>query len=441
MAFEAKSEPNTLPEDARTYADTRFQICAPEIREGIEAERAALRQSAGPFGSPMARAFEVIEDTKKLSKALAQARLDTVVDSLRRFGHSVRPYRDLILNEVSAGVRAGGASAQAEIERVSLAVGGLPNTSGLLADVNRTEAEIIADAARRLRLAELEDGPPRAAGTSTSYDIAFMRLAVDEAAKCVPETGRTRPRVGAVVARGGVLLASAHRGELKRGEHAEYTVLEGKLETTPVAGATVYTTLEPCTSRNPPKMPCAERLIERKITRVVIGILDPNPEISGRGQRRLREANIVTEFFPSDLMAEIEELNRAFSAQFPSAGAARRPLETNAPSAAPAPLPPPPSLEPAEMRGLQSLLDQIARFEELMAGMRQRHEWDTPTMLTRLEALRPVASHAAPLLAQSTGIPEPTVREWIRDADYTDGPNEALVALRFVVKKTIDGLP
>src|SRR5450432_576817 len=59
-------------------------------------------------------------------------------------------------------------------------------------------------------------------------------------------------------------------------------------------------------STNPP------RVAERKVARVVIGMLDPDDRISGRGQRALRKAGIATELFDHDLMTEIEELNRDF---------------------------------------------------------------------------------------------------------------------------------
>jgi pyrimidine deaminase RibD-like protein len=144
-------------------------------------------------------------------------------------------------------------------------------------------------------------------------DAKFARQALDQARKSVSEPdGKVHPKVGAVVVKNGKVLSQSHRGELPQ-NHAEFIALERKLPDEAVAGATVYTTLEPCTTRNHPKIPCADRLIERKVARVVVGMLDPDMRITGRGIRKLRDANIVIDFFPSDIMKEVEELNREFT--------------------------------------------------------------------------------------------------------------------------------
>jgi pyrimidine deaminase RibD-like protein len=163
--------------------------------------------------------------------------------------------------------------------------------------------------------ADAADGKAANQNRMSSDDLRFARLAVEQAKKSVAEDEQPRPLVGAVVVRDGQVLATAHRGEVA-GRHAEYTALEQKLRNTSLVGATVYTTLEPCTKRNDPKVACAHRLVERKVKKVWIGMLDPNPVVHGKGLDILRAANIEIQLFPHELMAELEELNRDFVRQF-----------------------------------------------------------------------------------------------------------------------------
>src|SRR5580700_8003167 len=103
-----------------------------------------------------------------------------------------------------------------------------------------------------------------------------MTAAIERAKLSRQEAGPPKPKVGAVLVNDGKELGRAHRGELALGDHAEFGLLEKKLAHDEVAGGTLYTTLEPCTVRNPKKIPCAERIASRRLARVVIGMLDPD---------------------------------------------------------------------------------------------------------------------------------------------------------------------
>lgn len=144
-------------------------------------------------------------------------------------------------------------------------------------------------------------------------DLRWMNEAIREAALSKDEDCRPHPRVGVVVVKGGRRLGAGHRGQTGSGDHAEYGVLEKLLDAVPVAGATIYTTLEPCTTRKHPKVPCADRLIEHKVKRVVVGMLDPDQRITGRGIVRLQNAGIQVDLFPDRLFKKVAEQNGPFS--------------------------------------------------------------------------------------------------------------------------------
>ena len=143
---------------------------------------------------------------------------------------------------------------------------------------------------------------------------SWMRLAVDLGKRSVAEDD-LKPHVGAVVVRDNRVIGSGYRGLAGEGNHAEYGVLLELAESN-LIGAQVFTTLEPCSNRNHPKIPCARRLVDAGVSEVWIGIYDPNPVIYRQGWRILRDAGIQLHDFPADLRDEIAIDNVDFIRQY-----------------------------------------------------------------------------------------------------------------------------
>src|SRR5450432_4145936 len=144
-------------------------------------------------------------------------------------------------------------------------------------------------------------------GAFSPTDERLMRRVLALAAR---GRGTTRPNpvVGAVIARGGRVLAEGfHR---RAGlPHAEVNAIK-RLPGAAARGATLYVNLEPCchTGRTGP---CTEAILAAGITRVVVGCLDPNPRVDGRGVEHLRRAGVRVDV--GCLEAESRAANRAFS--------------------------------------------------------------------------------------------------------------------------------
>jgi pyrimidine deaminase RibD-like protein len=145
----------------------------------------------------------------------------------------------------------------------------------------------------------------------------LMELAVEEASKS--EAARTGdPRVGAVVARKSsgesytFLVAGCRSRDQKTGDaiHAEVDAL-GKLDPGVARGTTVFTTLEPCTSRRQVHA-CTHQLLYHAVSEVFFAMLDPNRDIRGTGIWLLQENNIRVGMFAPDLARKAWELNREF---------------------------------------------------------------------------------------------------------------------------------
>jgi diaminohydroxyphosphoribosylaminopyrimidine deaminase / 5-amino-6-(5-phosphoribosylamino)uracil reductase len=120
-------------------------------------------------------------------------------------------------------------------------------------------------------------------------DLRFMRIALSEARKGLGRTS-PNPAVGAVLVKDRKVIAKGFHRKAG-GPHAEIVALNQLQDIALARGATLYVTLEPCSSRGRTP-PCTEAIIKAGIRRVVIGAIDPNPQHRGGGIEKLRSAGV-----------------------------------------------------------------------------------------------------------------------------------------------------
>ncbi len=136
-------------------------------------------------------------------------------------------------------------------------------------------------------------------------DQYYMRMALQEARKGI---GRTAPNpcVGAIIVKDNRIIAKGYHKKAGT-PHAEVNAL--RKAGGEACDATIYVTLEPCnhTGRTPP---CSHAILASGITRVVVGMEDPNPLVDGSGNSFLRKNGV--EVVSGVLSEECRKINRPF---------------------------------------------------------------------------------------------------------------------------------
>lgn len=128
----------------------------------------------------------------------------------------------------------------------------------------------------------------------------YMKRALELAQTAMGRTS-PNPMVGCVVVKNGSIMAEGchERYGAFHAERNALTTCDGD-----VSGADLYVTLEPCCHQGKTP-PCTDIIIEKRIRRVFVGAMDPNPKVAGNGVRILREhgIDVVTEVLEQECLA------------------------------------------------------------------------------------------------------------------------------------------
>lgn len=144
-----------------------------------------------------------------------------------------------------------------------------------------------------------------------SRERFFATRAIEEARK-----SPANARVGAVIVRDEVILATGFKDEVQ-GLHAEEVALQkAGAADADLVGAELFATLEPCANSKTARVPCAELIAAAGIAVVHIGEYDPNPQVNRLGWKLLRDRGVRLRDFPADLRAQAHEASEDFTQLF-----------------------------------------------------------------------------------------------------------------------------
>lgn len=142
---------------------------------------------------------------------------------------------------------------------------------------------------------------------SSSLHEKYMKRCLELASRGLGQTG-LNPLVGSVIVHNGRIIGEGYHREFG-GAHAEVNAISSVKDPSLLKDSTLYVNLEPCShfGKTPP---CSLLIREKRIAKVVISMIDPNPEVCGKGIEILKKAGI--EVIAGILSAEAEFLNRRF---------------------------------------------------------------------------------------------------------------------------------
>jgi diaminohydroxyphosphoribosylaminopyrimidine deaminase / 5-amino-6-(5-phosphoribosylamino)uracil reductase len=136
---------------------------------------------------------------------------------------------------------------------------------------------------------------------SSDADRYWLHVAIELSRRCPPSA--TAFSVGAVLVAADSVLTDGYSREFDPADHAEEIALAkiglpGPGSRPELAGATLYSSLEPCAARASRPTPCADLIIASGIGRVVIAWREPPIFVPGGGAVRLRKAGLRVEVLP-----------------------------------------------------------------------------------------------------------------------------------------------